>query len=130
MAKLIKKVECYDEMVKSMNKVIRYGVVMSTRLDVELSVKEKNFVSVGYRNVISVRRISWKIMSSIEREAKGNEHSVNCIKYYRNKVEGEFSIIYNNILTIINEHLILFSSIGESTIFYYKMKGDYYQYLA
>ncbi|TYG68663.1 hypothetical protein ES288_D05G171100v1 [Gossypium darwinii] len=30
---------------------------------------------------------------------------------------------------VINEHLILLAR-GESTVFYYKMKGDYYRYLA
>ncbi|CAH1450539.1 unnamed protein product [Lactuca virosa] len=31
-------------------------------------------------------------------------------------------------MTMIDEHLIPSSSVGQSTIFYYKMKGDYYRY--
>eukprot|EP01018_Ginkgo_biloba_P007531 Gb_31280 [translate_table: standard] len=124
MAKLAEQAERYDEMVESMKKV--------ARLDVELSVEERNLLSVGYKNVIGARRASWRIMSSIEQkeEAKGNEHNVKRIKDYRHKVEEELSRICNDILTIIDEHLIPSSSTGESTVFYYKMKGDYYRYLA
>ncbi|KAF6150763.1 hypothetical protein GIB67_020846 [Kingdonia uniflora] len=32
-------------------------------------------------------------------------------------------------MTVIDEHLIPSSTMGESTVFYYKMKGDYYRYL-
>lgn len=124
MAKLAEQAERYDEMVESMKKV--------AKLDVEMTVEERNLLSVGYKNVIGARRASWRIMSSIEQkeEAKGNEINVKRIKEYRNKVEEELTKICNDILTIIDEHLIPSCSTGESTVFYYKMKGDYYRYLA
>ncbi|MCO5563183.1 hypothetical protein L7F22_016820 [Adiantum nelumboides] len=124
MAKLAEQAERYDEMVESMKKV--------AKLDVELTVEERNLLSVGYKNVIGARRASWRILSSIEQkeEAKGNEHNVKRIKEYRNKVEEELSKICNDILMIIDEHLIPSSGTGESTVFYYKMKGDYFRYLA
>ncbi|GLJ13803.1 hypothetical protein SUGI_0220300 [Cryptomeria japonica] len=62
--------------------------------------------------------------------AKGNDVNVKCIKEYSHKVEDEFCKICNDILTINDEHLIPSSGSGESTVFYYKMKGDYYRYLA
>ncbi|XP_068654059.1 14-3-3-like protein GF14 iota [Aristolochia californica] len=124
MAKLSEQAERYDEMVESMKKV--------AKLDLELTVEERNLLSVGYKNVIGARRASWRIMSSIEQkeESKGNEQNVKLIKSYRQKVEEELSKICHDILTIIDEHLIPSSSTGESTVFYYKMKGDYYRYLA
>ncbi|GLJ53223.1 hypothetical protein SUGI_1134310 [Cryptomeria japonica] len=66
-----------------------------------------------------------------EKEAeKGNDVNVKRIKEYCHKVEDEFCRICNDILTIIDEHLIPSSGNGESTVFYYKMKGGYYRYLA
>ncbi|KAF9620958.1 hypothetical protein IFM89_015780 [Coptis chinensis] len=102
------------------------------KLDLELTVEEWNLLSVGYKNVIGACRASWCIMSSIEQkeESKGNEQNVKLIKNYRSKVEEELSMICIDILTIINEHLIPSATLGESTIFYYKMKGDYFRYLA
>ncbi|KAG8383041.1 hypothetical protein BUALT_Bualt05G0143200 [Buddleja alternifolia] len=111
-------------MVESMNKI--------AKLDVELSVDERNLLSVGYKNVIGARRASWRIMSSIEQkeESKGNEKHVKLIKSYRQKVEDELSKICYDILSVIDKHLIPSSGSGEATVFYYKMKGDYYRYLA
>ncbi|KAL3830622.1 hypothetical protein ACJIZ3_019424 [Penstemon smallii] len=124
MAKLSEQAERYDEMVDCMKKV--------AKLDVELSVDERNLLSVGYKNVIGARRASWRIMSSIEQkeESKGNENNVKLIKGYRQKVEDELSNICYDILSVIDKHLIPSSGSGEATVFYYKMKGDYYRYLA
>ncbi|KAJ0548047.1 putative 14-3-3 protein [Helianthus annuus] len=105
-------------MVDAMKKV--------AKLDVELTVKERNLLSVGYKNVVGSHRASWRILSSIEQkeESRGNEVNVNRIKEYRQKVEKELTDICNDIMVVIDEHLIPSSSAGESTVFYYKMKGD------
>lgn len=123
-AKLAEQAERYDEMVDAMKKV--------ARLNVELTVEERNLLSVGYKNVIGARRASWRILSSIEQkeEGKGNEVNAKRIKEYRQKVETELTGICNDIMTVINEHLIPSATAGESQVFYYKMKGDYYRYLA
>lgn len=123
-AKLAEQAERYDEMVDAMKKV--------ANLDVELTVEERNLLSVGYKNVIGARRASWRILSSIEQkeEARGNELNVKRIKEYRQKVEAELSKISTDIMQVIDEHLIPSCPGGESTVFYYKMKGDYYRYLA
>lgn len=92
-------------------------------LDVELTVEERNLLSVGYKNVIGARRASWRILSSIEQkeETKGNDQNVKRIKSYRQQVEAELSKISSEIMTLIDEHLIPSCSGGESTVFYYKM---------
>lgn len=93
------------------------------RLDVELTVEERNLLSVGYKNVIGARRASWRILSSIEQkeESKGYDENVKRIREYRQKVESELSGICSDIMTVIDEHLIPSSSAGESYVFYYKM---------
>ncbi|CAI0557954.1 unnamed protein product [Linum tenue] len=123
-AKLAEQAERYEEMVDAMKKL--------ASLNVELTVEERNLLSVGYKNVIGARRASWRILSSIEQkeEGKGNEQNVKRIKGYRQKVESELSDICTDVMTVIDEHLIPSCSGAESTVFFYKMKGDYYRYLA
>lgn len=93
------------------------------KLDVELTIEERNLLSVGYKNVVGSRRASWRILSSIEQkeESKGNDVNVKRINSYRQKVEQELSSICGDIMTVIDEHLIPSCSAGESTVFYYKM---------
>ncbi|KAI4381379.1 hypothetical protein MLD38_007453 [Melastoma candidum] len=124
MAKLAEQAERYEEMVESMKKLCQ--------LDLELTVEERNLLSVAHKNVIGARRASWRIMSSIEQkeESKGNENNVKLIRDYRKKVEDELSKICMDILSIIDKHLIPSATSGEATVFYYKMKGDYCRYLA
>ena len=124
LAKLAEQAERYEEMVENMKTVASSGQ--------ELSVEERNLLSVAYKNVIGARRASWRIVSSIEQkeEAKGNEHQVNLIRDYRSKIETELTNICDDILTVLKEHLIPTAQSGESKVFYYKMKGDYHRYLA
>lgn len=45
-------------------------------------------------------------------------------------MEVELRTICNDILSILDDHLIPGSTSGESKVFYLKMKGDYFRYLA
>jgi len=123
-AKLAEQAERYDEMVEAMKNV--------ASLDVELTVEERNLLSVAYKNVIGARRASWRIISSIEQkeEHKGSEDKLGMIRSYRDQVEKELRDICQDILDVLDKHLIPSSTTGESKVFYYKMKGDYHRYLA
>nr|DAD32557.1 TPA_asm: hypothetical protein HUJ06_011408 [Nelumbo nucifera] len=45
------------------------------KLNIELTIEERNLLSIGYKNAIWAHRASWRILSSSEQkeEAKGNE---------------------------------------------------------
>ncbi|KAI0677219.1 14-3-3 protein [Trametes maxima] len=124
LAKLAEQAERYEEMVENMKRV--------ASSDQELTVEERNLLSVAYKNVIGARRASWRIVSSIEQkeESKGNEAQVKMIKGYREKIESELAKICEDILDVLDKHLIPSAASGESKVFYHKMMGDYHRYLA
>jgi len=128
MAKLSEQAERYDEMVDAMKKV--------AGLDLELTVEERNLLSVAYKNVVGARRASWRIVSSIEQKEEnkpqesGKNPHLHQIQEYRSKVEKELAAICNDVLSVLSEHLLPSSTTGESKVFYYKMKGDYHRYIA
>ncbi|XP_057488397.1 14-3-3 protein 6-like [Actinidia eriantha] len=127
MAKLAEQAERYEEMVEFMEKV------SATASDgEELTVEERNLLSVAYKNVIGARRASWRIISSIEQkeESRGNTDHVAAIKDYRAKIEAELSSICDGILKLLDSKLIPSTGAGDSKVFYLKMKGDYHRYLA
>ncbi|KAK5711303.1 14-3-3 protein [Elasticomyces elasticus] len=98
----------------------------------ELSVEERNLLSVAYKNVIGARHVSWRICTSIEQkeESKGNKQQVLLTKEYRQKIEAELARICEDILDVLDNHLRPSAQSGESKLFYNKMSGDYYRYLA
>ncbi|KAL8145466.1 14-3-3-like protein B [Apium graveolens] len=126
-AKLAEQAERYEEMVEFMEKVSN-----SLAEKEELSVEERNLLSVAYKNVIGARRASWRIISSIEQkeESRGSEDHVNVIKEYRSKIEKELSDICDGILKLLDSCLVPSALSGDSKVFYLKMKGDYHRYLA
>uniref|UniRef100_A0A453H722 14-3-3 domain-containing protein n=1 Tax=Aegilops tauschii subsp. strangulata TaxID=200361 RepID=A0A453H722_AEGTS len=126
MAKLAEQAERYEEMVEFMEKVAKTADVG------ELTVEERNLLSVAYKNVIGARRASWRIISSIEQkeESRGNEAYVASIKEYRTRIETELSKICDGILKLLDSHLVPSATAAESKVFYLKMKGDYHRYLA
>ncbi|XP_059624233.1 14-3-3-like protein [Cornus florida] len=128
LAKLAEQAERYDEMVEFMEKV----VAAVDGVGDELTVEERNLVSVAYKNIIGARRASWRIVSSIEQkeESRGNEDHVKTIRDYRSKIESELSSICDGILKLLDSKLIVSASNGDSKVFYLKMKGDYHRYLA
>ena len=103
------------EMVESMKKV--------AMTNSDLSVEERNLLSVAYKNVIGARRASWRIISSIEQkeEIKESESKIGLIKQYRVQIEKELRDICHDILDVLDKHLINAASSGESKVFYYKM---------
>lgn len=94
----------------------------------ELSVEERNLLSVAYKNVIGSRRASWRVISSIEQ--KGDQDKLPLIQKYKKTIETELEGICSDILQIIKNDLIPNTESEEGKVFYFKMKGDYHRYLA
>ncbi|XP_017724431.1 PREDICTED: 14-3-3 protein eta isoform X1 [Rhinopithecus bieti] len=105
-----------------------------TELNEPLSNEDRNLLSVAYKNVVGARRSSWRVISSIEQKtmADGNEKKLEKVKAYREKIEKELETVCNDVLSLLDKFLIKNCNDFqyESKVFYLKMKGDYYRYLA
>lgn len=126
-AKYAEQAERYDEMAELMRKV--------AEADDDLEAEERNLLSVAYKNVVGTRRSSWRVISSIENKDKekadgGSNKKVEMAKEYREKIEAELTKICNEVIKLLDNNLIKNAKAAESKVFYQKMKGDYYRYLA
>jgi 14-3-3 protein epsilon len=123
-AKLAEQAERYDEMADNMEKVAKSGE--------ELSVEERNLLSVAYKNAVGSRRAAWRIITSVQQKetSKGNADNAGYAKEYCSKVERELDKICTTILDVLDKNLIPKATSGESMVFYQKMKADYYRYIA
>ncbi|CAF0781342.1 unnamed protein product [Rotaria sp. Silwood1] len=121
-AKLAEQAERYDDMANAMKKV--------TETNNELTNEERNLLSVAYKNVVGARRSSWRVISSIEQKTEGSERKQQMSRDYREKIEKELKDICHEVLNLLDKFLIPKATTAESKVFYLKMKGDYYRYLA
>jgi len=124
MAKLSEQAERYDEMVVFMRKIVK--------INSELSIEERNLLSVAYKNVIGSRRTSWRIASSIEAKERerNNNDSLPLVQMYRKQFELEIGAVCDDIIGLLETYLIPAANNGEAKAFFLKMKGDYHRYYA
>ena len=124
MAKICEQTERFDDMLNYMKQVLETNE--------ELSVEERNLLSVAYKNAVGTRRTAWRVISSIETKEEAKESkNLPLLREYKTKIEEELFRICEEIIDILDTKLIP-SAKGnvKSEVFYLKMRGDYYRYIA
>ncbi|XP_028287154.1 14-3-3-like protein [Parambassis ranga] len=119
-AKLAEQTERYDDMAAAMKAV--------TEMSLELDNEERNLLSVAYKNVVGAKRSSWRVLSSIE--SKSEEKKAALAKTYKEEIEKELDDVCKEVLDLLDKFLIPNAKPADSKVFYLKMKGDYFRYLA
>lgn len=127
-AKLAEQAERYEDMANAMKEVTKME-------EGPLSTEERNLLSVAYKNIVGAKRSSWRVISSIEQKATDKE---TLAAEYRKTIEGELDEVCREVLDLLDNHLVKKAvtqagdsdASAESAVFYLKMKGDYFRYLA
>jgi 14-3-3 protein epsilon len=132
MAKVCEQTERFDDMLIYMKQVVN-------DFNQDLSVEERNLLSVAYKNSVGSRRTAWRVLCSIEskEESKSGKHG-SLLKEYKIKIEKELDLICNEIIGFLDSKLVPNAKntqgdqklIAQSEVFYLKMKGDYYRYIS
>lgn len=99
MAKITEQTERYEDMLDAMNKVVNANA--------DLTVEERNLLSVAYKNTIGSRRTAWRILGSIEKkeEQKGSKN-IGLLRGYQEKIKGELNRYCNEIIELIDTQLV------------------------
>lgn len=123
MARLSEQAERFEDMVMYMRRVASMGV--------ELTLEERNLLSVAYKNAVGNRRTAWRAVNQLEhREAHRGPPILELIQNYRTDLERELNEKCVDILEVLAKDLIPTASNPEAKVFFSKMKGDYHRYLA
>ena len=123
-AKLAEQCERYDDMCSRMK-----SLVESLADNGDLSTEERNLLSVAYKNKVGSKRSSWRVISSLEMKEKDDE-TKQLAKEYKVKIEEELDSVCTEVLHLLEDKLIKNATEADAKVFYLKMKGDYYRYLA
>lgn len=124
-AKVTEQAERYEETVKILEDIVKAKKG-------ELTTEERNLLSMAFKNCVSNRRSAWRNIYSFELK----ERNANNLKYIqlvvdlKKKLEDELTNWSNRMLSLIDNYLLKYSSNDEAKVFYLKLKGDYYRYIA
>ena len=117
LSRLYEKAEKYPLMFKCINKFIE--------LSPKLSKEERNILGSGYKNIVSDKRSSLRILSSLE---KRNIFQPSYIKEVKENIERELSKILSEIDKVLDKYLIPNAPDVENKVFYLKIKADFLRY--
>jgi len=128
-AKIAEQAELFDEMVEFMKRVVE--------LNPCLSLEERILVSVAYKNKVNLKRTSWRTIQFLEEmERKKDMTSLKLIEFKNIKtlIENDVRVICFEIISIVDNFIIPHfdheSIKDEDRVFWFKLKGDYYRYMA
>jgi len=115
--------ERYEDMCKFVKALVQNKTAKGQDLDVE----ERNLLSVAYKNVVGSKRASWRTLSGGFDDA-----DEALIEKYKGIVENELENICKEVISLLVDNLLktVSGKKDETEVFYLKMSGDYYRYLA
>lgn len=126
LVKLAEMGEKYEDMVLYMHSLIRE--------DSTLNKSERELLAVAYKNTIGPNRIAWRTICAFEIREEPKPHMtpyMNFLRDYKLRIESEIAKTCDDLTSLLEEKLIPAASENpEALVFYNKLRGDYYRYLA
>ena len=122
LSKLFEKAERYSDMIKSIKEMIA--------INPKLNKEECDIISTGYKNMITDKRNSWRILHSMERrEKKKKSPLIQHIKEIKTHIEKEIRDTCQDLQILMDKYLLPNADDHEHLVYYYKLKADYYRYI-
>jgi 14-3-3 protein epsilon len=126
LAKLAEQAERFDDMKYYMKQIAEM-----VGEEHQLTVEERNYLSVAYKNVVGTRRAAWRVLNTPETHQMAEKESMEQdLEAYHDSVEAELTTLCDDVLNLIEKKLIPSSINREDCVFYEKMAGDYFRYKA
>lgn len=120
MARIAETCERYEDMSKYTKHIVEMGT--------ELNSEERHLLSVSYKSSVAKHRDAFRVVKKKMMSQQFGESSR--VKEYYFSIAQQFSTKCQDLLSLLANYLVAGASDDESKVFYLKMKGDYYRYLA
>lgn len=134
LATLCEKAERHDDMCVYLNKLV-------VTCEGRLSQEQRNFLSVAFKNVVGKLRSSWRNLDEqIKTFKEGDKPQKQMCTKYRSLIASEVKEKCQTVIRILEDpekgvkipdtSKAATKDQVEEAVFYLKMKGDYYRYMA
>jgi len=125
LAKLSEQCGCYEEMAKTMKKVIH--------LDPHLSNEERNLIAISYKNQLNSKRFACRVIYSLEAIERGKNPQSwkhNQLNSFIDSIIRYLENINEELVSLIDQILLPAATDMHAKIFWLKLKGDFCRYIA
>jgi len=136
LARLAEQAERYEEMCAAMDSLVK----LKAKDEQNLELEERNMLSVAYKNAVGQRRAAWRsLQQTAEQNDTSNYPNQDLVSDYITFIEGEMENKCNGIVNLVTNSLLIEgyehegsddANMTECQVFYLKMCGDYFRYLA
>ena len=130
-AKMAEQSERFDDMILIVKNIIKITLQRKKGEEgAELSMEERNLLSVAYKNIVGKRRSAWRTLTTVRSKYEKHEKSPAAVllSNYIRKIEGEILAYSVELQEQVDLLIPLVSSI-EGRVFFRKMCADYERYL-
>ena len=106
------------DVIKQLKSLISYS-------DARLTMEERNLLSIAYKHVTGTLRTSWRTVEGIEKQEAASgcamPRELVLIRRQREKIELELADACQDLLDLLDRHLVPAAEAGEERVFYHKM---------
>ena len=128
LSQIAEPAERYEDMAAFISKLI----INKCKLSQEITIQERNTLSAAYKHLTGSTRASLRILMDQYEDVDDGKVDTQNYEQYKEIVTSKLRTDCNNILDIVEKHIIpsVEHEQSERLVFYMKLAGDYYRYLA
>ncbi|KAI0796817.1 14-3-3-like protein [Abortiporus biennis] len=124
LARVADSAERYQDVISQIKTLVTNGE------NGQLTAEERNLLSIAYKNLTGTLRSSWRTIDTLEKKDGHSTRHVYLMQVEKERIREELDKVCKDVVELMEKHLIPAANTGEETVFYSKMMGDYYRYLA
>mmetsp|Transcript_28600 Transcript_28600/g.50860 ORF Transcript_28600/g.50860 Transcript_28600/m.50860 type:complete len:246 (-) Transcript_28600:83-820(-) len=111
---------------------VTYMEALIKRESRELTLDERNLIASAFKSIASDKRASWRVLGALKQKFEVTYDAESALLAGKSKgiVEREIAGLAHRVANLLDKYLIPNASSCESKVFYLKLKGDYYRYIA
>ena len=117
LARVAEQAERFEDMVDYLSQVLE-------QKGGDITVDERNLISVAFKNLISGKRAACRTISAIEQNPKYQKFG-EALTNYKDKIETGLIEDCEKVIKIVNDHVLAKSCDEEAKAYFFKMIGDY-----
>ncbi|KAH9912625.1 14-3-3-like protein [Epithele typhae] len=125
LAKIADQSERYHDVIAQLKDICNEN-------EAQLTIDERNLLSAAYKNLTAKLRASWRTIDALQKKEAlaSTRQQVKLMRVEKDEIERDLDRLCRDLVGLLEQHLIPAASDGEEKVFYCKMRGDYYRYLA